>query len=1114
MASEYDGSIKLGVQFDATSIKSSAKELKKSLEDSLSAMDDKKLDKNLASTAESMRKLVNQTSELEQKISKLEDAKIPTDDYKEVSDQIERANKKFNDLLYKQQEMQRQGKDHGKAWDALSDKIDEVGNEIRYAEGELQDLVDTGKAFKLGSETSEYDKNISKLDDINSRMRVMKQRTEEQQVAQLKASKGWKAAGVVLGTLGNDIKKLLGHLKQLALNLAKAVKNSVINGFKKLGKAVLGVGKNAASSEFSFKRLFRTMLAYGLGINTITSLFSKLRNYIAAGLDSFKDYEGGLNTVTVVMNEFQTSLQYLQNSLAAAFAPILTTVMPILTGFIDRMAQAVQSVGAFFSALQGASTFTKALRTPFKSKEAQNQEKADIKAENKANQAAAKDELKQRKADYKKQVADFKALQKERNKEIREAESSNKQITKNNAKVQKNTDLKNLNTKAIKANTNALKKQKGELAGFDDLDVLGEEVDDTNSLQSLVAVPPELVNSLKDLDDTLNDIPEAVAEVNEAFEEADIPDWIKNLAQKIKDFIAQNDWYGLGQFLGEKFNGLLKTVDDWINNVLRPEGVKWAGRIAELLNGLVAGIDWELLGKTVADGINAIFDIVNTFLTTFDFLAFGQAIGTGIKSWFENIDWPLIGQTFANKWNALFHTIEGIVTTPGLWATIGTSIAAFLRNAIETIDINSLATIFIALFNGIFEMVKTFLDALPFQGLSQKIYNGLNRVIHEIDWAGAGQTLSNLVVQLLDVFMNVAENTDWEGFGQAIGTFLENIDWAGILGRVASILWQVFSGIISGLFSTNAGKVFLAIVAGIEELKIAFALGANLLLPAIQKVLIEKLAALLVTEGFSGIFTACVGAVSGAFTSILGIVTSMGGTLVGAISGILTTITGVIQAALAFLLSPQGLIIAAIAAAITLAIVLIVNNWDKISTFLSNCGKWLVDLFNKLPKFVQDVLKAVGNLFINWVNGIIAAVELFANVIISAVNNIISALNALMTPLNTVLSTLSGGGISLQIPTIPQVSLPRIPALAQGAVIPPNKQFLAMLGDQTEGTNIEAPLDTIVDAFREVVGSMQTQNTAGNAEMTLDGQVFARLITPYVLSELHRVGYDVTVLEG
>lgn len=42
-----------------------------------------------------------------------------------------------------------------------------------------------------------------------------------------------------------------------------------------------------------------------------------------------------------------------------------------------------------------------------------------------------------------------------------------------------------------------------------------------------------------------------------------------------------------------------------------------------------------------------------------------------------------------------------------------------------------------------------------------------------------------------------------------------------------------------------------------------------------------------------------------------------------------------------------------------------------------------------------------------------------------------------------------------------------LPLLAEGAVLEPNKPFLAVVGDQTKGTNVEAPLDTIKQALRE-----------------------------------------------
>lgn len=74
-------------------------------------------------------------------------------------------------------------------------------------------------------------------------------------------------------------------------------------------------------------------------------------------------------------------------------------------------------------------------------------------------------------------------------------------------------------------------------------------------------------------------------------------------------------------------------------------------------------------------------------------------------------------------------------------------------------------------------------------------------------------------------------------------------------------------------------------------------------------------------------------------------------------------------------------------------------------------------------------------------------------------------------------SDLSGAGklVSSQsaLPGLGYAASVPVPALAQGAVIPPNRQFLAMLGDQTTGTNVEAPLATIKQAMAETLAGWQ-----------------------------------------
>ena len=86
---------------------------------------------------------------------------------------------------------------------------------------------------------------------------------------------------------------------------------------------------------------------------------------------------------------------------------------------------------------------------------------------------------------------------------------------------------------------------------------------------------------------------------------------------------------------------------------------------------------------------------------------------------------------------------------------------------------------------------------------------------------------------------------------------------------------------------------------------------------------------------------------------------------------------------------------------------------------------------------------------------------------------------------------------------IPRITIPR---LAAGAVIPPNREFLAMLGDQKSGTNIEAPLETMVAAFRQALGE-----GAGSRTLVLQvGQrELGRIVFDAYNTENSRVGVKI-----
>lgn len=131
--------------------------------------------------------------------------------------------------------------------------------------------------------------------------------------------------------------------------------------------------------------------------------------------------------------------------------------------------------------------------------------------------------------------------------------------------------------------------------------------------------------------------------------------------------------------------------------------------------------------------------------------------------------------------------------------------------------------------------------------------------------------------------------------------------------------------------------------------------------------------------------------------------------------------------------------------------------------------KFLIDVFegdwDSAWQRISDGFKGI------W-NGIVGALEGAINLIISGVNWLISQLNKVSFSIPDWVPAIGGKSFGFNIPKISEVAIPR---LAQGAVIPPNREFMAVLGDQTRGNNIEAPEDLIRRIVREESGGMTVE---------------------------------------
>ena len=115
--------------------------------------------------------------------------------------------------------------------------------------------------------------------------------------------------------------------------------------------------------------------------------------------------------------------------------------------------------------------------------------------------------------------------------------------------------------------------------------------------------------------------------------------------------------------------------------------------------------------------------------------------------------------------------------------------------------------------------------------------------------------------------------------------------------------------------------------------------------------------------------------------------------------------------------------------------------------------------------------------FLFWKQKFSAIGESLVSTVKNAVNSGISLFNRFINWINSklVISWPSIPFLGISAGSYQLLRIPNIPLLAQGAVIPPNREFLAVLGDQKHGTNIEAPLDTIKQAAAQAFAEMGPQ---------------------------------------
>lgn len=607
----------------------------------------------------------------------------------------------------------------------------------------------------------------------------------------------------------------------------------------------------------------------------------------------------------------------------------------------------------------------------------------------------------------------------------------------------------------------------------------------------------------------------------------------------IMDAIEQGDWYKVGQLIGEKLRDSLNAIP-WPD--IQDKAVQWATNIADCINGFieVPGL-WTAIGHTIAQGLNTALLFADTLMQRIHWDSLGAGIAEGLTTAVAELRWGTLGRVLTDGMRAAILTLYNFVLHYSGWTDLGNGIATCINSAISNIPWLEAGLGAGGFAIGLLNALIAAVQGTNWNDLGHNIVT----MIAAIDWPGLFSALSTLALDVLQAINTILGQVDWDAVGSKIMECLQAVDWVGILAQVAELIsncWPLLMAALAVSLLPVIGAFILdtvlpAILSGLGSLIVTVisAIGAW---PVLLLAVLASIAAVIINylvthwdeikQNFSQTLADLAQALNTAGENLQHIWDTLWLTikLLGLqIWESITTGWSNFWKGIDLALRMAGAALQAAWSACWLIIKLAAMQiWEDVTTAWSNFWKGLSLLLSMAGAALNAVWTAAWSALADTVSSIWDGITF---VVRGAVNGIIRIINGMISAIvggmNAVIGLLNG--FSFDVPEFAQdalgtakigfnidpITAPQIPYLAQGAVIPANHEFLAVLGDQTNGTNVEAPLETIQQALAEVLAEWGGQDITIRFAASGGLEQLVRLLMPYIDKEKARRGARLVV---
>lgn len=619
--------------------------------------------------------------------------KVHTEEYQQNERDIERVTQALERLKQKKRDLLN-GNGPGR-----SEALENVNGQIQAAEKQLEKYQAHGRYMQFRNTDTErpYTGRLSDGNSFQTAGAVMRQtasRIREMKEAAAEALKRIPVLGRALSNAAAIGSKGWGGLKKLISGVGSGLKTLASGAIRKASGAFSALIQKFSSGIPLMKRFssanksvssglgggLKNILKYTLGIRSLFVLVNKLRSALVDGFKNLSQYSGETNNS---LSMLMSSLTQLKNAFAAAFAPILNVVAPILNSIIQKIISVVNTFGQLTSALTGKTTYIKAKKVQQDYAKSLNSNAASATNAKKANE------------ELQRTILSFDQINKMDDNSS--SDSDNGIADTGGLSPSDMFDTQSIPSK-IKGMADMIK-QAWKNADFTDIGTMvGNKLN-----AALNSIPWDKIRN------TCNKIAKSIATFLNGFIEA--VDWklvgntfaqgINTVFDAANTFAENFHWKSLGDAIGNGVNGALGGLD-W--NLIQETVHNIATGITDTLNSFIQTTDWALVGQSFGNGINTILDFFYTGINNFDWTGAGTALAEFVNNAINTIDFVKLGQTVSDGVKGVFDF--GIAAIEGVdWPTVGEKV----WDGLSAIDWSGISDKFFELLGAAFGGLSAFL---------------------------------------------------------------------------------------------------------------------------------------------------------------------------------------------------------------------------------------------------------------------------------------------------------------------------------------------------------------------------------------------------------------------